>query len=102
MGVLDGAPPKPQRGRIIHFYSRKFYETRVKEHVEKRLEKSPAEGESSIKLVAKVTSERWEQESPDFKRECETAMEREYQQALKGWEASLADSLTRTAEEITA
>ncbi|KAJ7711945.1 hypothetical protein B0H14DRAFT_3524242 [Mycena olivaceomarginata] len=101
-GVLDGAPPKPQRGRIIHFYSRKFYETRVKEHVEKRLEKSPAEGESSIKLVAKVTSERWEQESPDFKHECETAMEREYQQALKGWEASLADSPTRTAEEITA
>ncbi|KAJ7350498.1 hypothetical protein DFH08DRAFT_806552 [Mycena albidolilacea] len=101
-GVLDGAPPKPQRGRIIHFYSRKFYETRVKEHVEKRLEKSPAEGESSIKLVAKVTSERWEQESPDFKRECETAMEREYQQALKGWEASLADSPTRTAEEIVA
>ncbi|KAJ7810364.1 hypothetical protein B0H14DRAFT_3757652 [Mycena olivaceomarginata] len=29
-GVLDGAPPKPQRGRIVHFYSRKYYETRVK------------------------------------------------------------------------
>jgi hypothetical protein len=25
-GVLDGAPPKPQRRCIIHFYSRRYYE----------------------------------------------------------------------------
>jgi hypothetical protein len=36
----------------------------------------------------------------EFQRDCELAMERKYQQALKGWEASLADSPTRTAEEI--
>jgi hypothetical protein len=38
-GVLDGAPAKPQHGRIHHFYSRKFYESRIKEHVDERMEK---------------------------------------------------------------
>jgi hypothetical protein len=32
-GALDGAPPKPHRGRILHFYLRNFYDTRVKECV---------------------------------------------------------------------
>jgi hypothetical protein len=47
-----------------------------------------------------VTAELYEQESLEFKNDCEVAMEREYQQALKGWEASLADSPTKTPEEI--
>jgi hypothetical protein len=44
----------------------------------------------------------WAEETPAFQRECEVAMEREYQQKLKAWEASLADSPTRSAEEIAA
>jgi hypothetical protein len=36
-GVLDGAPPKPQRGRLLHFYSRKFFDARIKEEVEDRM-----------------------------------------------------------------
>ncbi|KAJ7721224.1 hypothetical protein B0H14DRAFT_3625045 [Mycena olivaceomarginata] len=36
-GILDSAPPKPQRSRVGHFYSRKYYESRVKPRVEARL-----------------------------------------------------------------
>ncbi|KAJ7870631.1 hypothetical protein B0H14DRAFT_3573811 [Mycena olivaceomarginata] len=112
-GALDGTPPKPQRGRILHFYSRNFYEARIKERVEERIAslkrraqlsgESEREGERMpIDLVAKVTAEVWAEETPAFQRECEVAMEREYQQTLKAWEASLADSPTRSAEEIAA
>ncbi|KAJ6556066.1 hypothetical protein B0H19DRAFT_1376963 [Mycena capillaripes] len=106
-GVLDGAPPKPQRGRIEHFYSRKFYKTRVKSRVEARLEALKRRAEvngkpapEAIDIVAKVTAEVWEEESPEFRKECEIAMEREHKIAIKGWEESLADSPTRTPEEI--
>ncbi|KAJ7602792.1 hypothetical protein DFH06DRAFT_1351026 [Mycena polygramma] len=108
-GALDGAPPKPQRGRIEHFYSRKFYADRVKPRVEARLAalkrragRTQEDAPEAIDIVAKTTAEVWEEETPAFKKECEVAMEREYQMALKGWEASLADSPTKTPEEIAA
>jgi hypothetical protein len=108
-GVLDGAPPKPQRGRMAHFYSRKFYDTRIKEEVEERLasltrhaEREGGPPPKRIDVIAKVTAECWDRETPEFQRDCELALEREYQQVLKGWEASLSDSPTRTAEEIAA
>jgi hypothetical protein len=106
---LDSTPPKPQRGRPTHFYSRKFYETRIKEDVENRMasltRRAVSSGEAPpnrIDVIAKVTAECWDQETPQFREDCELAQEREYQQALKGWEASLADSPTRTPEEIAA
>ncbi|KAJ7306866.1 hypothetical protein DFH08DRAFT_975891 [Mycena albidolilacea] len=112
-GVLNGAPPKPQRGRILHFYSRKYYATRIRQRVDERVEslkrrarfagETVAEAERMpIDVVAKVTSEVWAEETPAFQRECEVAMEEEYQKVVKAWEMSLADSPTRTAEEIAA
>jgi hypothetical protein len=53
-----------------------------------------------IDVVAKVTAETWEGETPAFRHECELAMVREHEQAVKAWEASLADSPTRSPEEI--
>ncbi|KAJ7806528.1 hypothetical protein B0H14DRAFT_3484013 [Mycena olivaceomarginata] len=55
-----------------------------------------------IDVIAKVTAECWNGETEEFRQDCELAMEREYQQALKGWEASLSDTPTRLAEEIAA
>ncbi|KAJ7772153.1 hypothetical protein B0H14DRAFT_3164805 [Mycena olivaceomarginata] len=108
-GVLDGTPPKPQRGRISHYYSRKFYETRVKDRVKQRVvslkKRAELAGEpvpQTIDVVAKVTAEVWDEESPEFQRECELAMEREYQATVRAWEASLADSPNQTAEEMAA
>jgi hypothetical protein len=108
-GVLDGAPPKPQRGRLIHFYSRNYYDSRVKSRVESRLaslkRQSGAAGEEmlqTIDVVSKVTNEVWEEETPEFRYEVEVAYEHECAERLKAWEASLTDSPTRTPEEIAA
>jgi hypothetical protein len=72
-GVLDGAPPKPLRGRIIHFYSWMYYDVRVKQRVEAHLEalkrRSDVSGEPmprKIDVIAKVTSDVWEEETPAF------------------------------------
>ncbi|KAJ7888647.1 hypothetical protein B0H14DRAFT_3714875 [Mycena olivaceomarginata] len=108
-GALDGAPPKPQRGRPIHFYSRKYYDTRIKSRVEERLESLKRRAErdgngmpQTIDVISKVTAEMYNEESPVFREEIELAAEREYQQAVKAWEVSLADSPTRTPEEMAA
>ncbi|KAF7373976.1 hypothetical protein MSAN_00610300 [Mycena sanguinolenta] len=108
-GILDGAPPTPQRPRMVHFYSRKFYDDRVKPYVEERLEALTRRAELSgedlprkIDVISKVTAERWEAETAGFKAECQVAMEREYEAALKAWESSLADSPTQTPEERAA
>ncbi|KAF8130895.1 hypothetical protein K438DRAFT_1999254 [Mycena galopus ATCC 62051] len=109
-GALDGTPGKPYKSRILHFYSRNFYETRVKARVEEqaRAMKRRAElaGEefdgASIDFLTKMTAAVWEEETPQFKHECEVALEREYQQQLAAWEALLADSPKRTPEEMAA
>ncbi|KAJ7809288.1 hypothetical protein B0H14DRAFT_3481579 [Mycena olivaceomarginata] len=92
---------------MIHFYSRKFYESPIKEVVEECLaslnRRAGLAGEAApkcIDVIAKVTTECWDGETEEFRQDYELAMEREYQQALKGWEASLSDTPTRTAEEI--
>jgi hypothetical protein len=53
---------------------------------------------NKINMVATVTAEIWEEETPAFKQECKLALEREYQAALTAWEVLLADSPTRSAE----
>ncbi|KAJ7363061.1 hypothetical protein DFH08DRAFT_951265 [Mycena albidolilacea] len=108
-GILDGAPPKPQQSRVGHFYSRKYYELHVKPRGEARLaalkRRSEAAGKPMpeyIDVIAKVTAEVWGKETPAFQHECQLAMEWEHQEDLRGWEASLADSSTKTPEEIAA
>jgi hypothetical protein len=106
-GVLDGAPPKPQRSQITHFYSRHYYEKRVKSAFDacwdslQRCarftgEKVPAD----IAVKNQVIKEMWDDELPEFQGEVKAAAEREYQLALVGWKASLADSPTRSAEDM--
>jgi hypothetical protein len=108
-GALDGAPPKPQRGRPIHFYSRKYYDTQIKGRLEAQLESlkrcADLDGgpmPKTIDVISKVTAEMYAGESPAFRDEIELAAEREYQQSVKAWEALLADSPTRTPEEMAA
>jgi hypothetical protein len=82
---LDGVPLKPQRGRLIHFYSRKYYDTRIKARVDARLAALKRRTENSgegmpetIDVISKVTNDLWEDESPEFRHEVEVAFEREY------------------------
>ncbi|KAJ7863884.1 hypothetical protein B0H13DRAFT_2353934 [Mycena leptocephala] len=108
-GVLDGAPPKPQRGQLLHFYSRKCFETRVKpvyiarkEAIQRRAMYTGEKVPATLALQNQVTKEVWDDEPPAFQEEIKLAWEREYQASVKGWEASLADSPTRTPEELAA
>jgi hypothetical protein len=108
-GILDNPPPKPQRPRIEHYFSRKYYDTLVKDVVaerwaaeEERARRAGVTSAKKIDIVAKATAEVWNGQSEEFKQECQLALEREYQQVVKAWEASLADSPTRTADEIAA
>ncbi|KAJ7702937.1 hypothetical protein B0H16DRAFT_1748003 [Mycena metata] len=108
-GVLDGAPPKPTRAQIGHYYSRKFYDSRVKPRADARIaalkRRALLEGlpePKVIDIISKVTKEVWEEETPEFRKECELALEREYTENVKAWEQSLADSPTRTPDEIAA
>ncbi|KAJ7114742.1 hypothetical protein C8R44DRAFT_740117 [Mycena epipterygia] len=108
-GALAATPAKPQRGQLIHFYSRKFYDERVKARADSRYHalKRRAElaGEappSSIKVSNMVTVDCWDEETPAFQAEVKVACEVEYQKALKAWEASLADSPNKTPEELDA
>ncbi|KAJ6530770.1 hypothetical protein B0H19DRAFT_1082481 [Mycena capillaripes] len=96
-------------GGRIAYSDRNYYETRVKEHVEAELvalrDRAKREGkppQQKIDVVSKVTTRIWEGETAGLKKECEIVVEREYQEALKAWNALLADSPTRTAEEIAA
>ncbi|KAJ7460127.1 hypothetical protein B0H11DRAFT_1691506, partial [Mycena galericulata] len=108
-GVLDGAPPKPQRPKIVNFFSRKFYDTLVKSRFDDRMasltrrkartgEEVPAE----IQVRNAVTKEVWDEQTFAFRADVELSMEREHEVAMVGWKASLADSPTRTPQEIAA
>ncbi|KAJ7754664.1 hypothetical protein DFH07DRAFT_959686 [Mycena maculata] len=106
-GVLDDSPPKPQRPQLLHFYSRKFYAERVKEHFEERFEvekqrclRLGKDAPTALHVSNLLTQERWDSESFAFQEEVKAAREREYEMAVKGWEMSRKDSPTRTAEEF--
>ncbi|KAJ7028994.1 hypothetical protein C8F04DRAFT_1265389 [Mycena alexandri] len=95
-GVLDGAPPKPTRPQIGHYYSRKFYDSRVKTRADARIaslkRRAVHEGlpePKVIDIISKVTKEVWEEETPEFRKECELALEREYTESMKAWEQTL-------------
>ncbi|KAJ7493549.1 hypothetical protein FB451DRAFT_1387715 [Mycena latifolia] len=108
-GVLNGAPPKPQRPRIQNYYSKKFYHSRIVDRFEARMaslkRRSERTGEKTPEALTvwrNVTREVWEEETPAFREEVEEALERDYKVAVKAWEASLADSPARTPEEMAA
>ncbi|KAJ7019389.1 hypothetical protein C8F04DRAFT_888098, partial [Mycena alexandri] len=95
--------------RVQQFYSKLYYDTRVKARVEariqalqKRAEYTGGEPPHPFAVQNDVTKECWEGETEMFQAETVRLMEREYEATVKAWEASLADSPSRTAEEYNA
>jgi hypothetical protein len=106
-GVLDGAPPKPVRPQLLHYYSSKFYAEHIKARFDGRMTsltsralRTNAPPPKALSVRPAVTKEVWEEQPAGFQREVQDALERDYQTALRGWKASLADSPTRTPEEM--
>jgi hypothetical protein len=69
----------------------------LKRHAELAGEEEP----KLIVVVARVTTERWEMETLEFQWECELAKEHKHEQTVVAWQASMADSPSRTPEDIT-
>lgn len=91
----------------MHYYSKKYYESHIKEAFEGRKEsehrRAKLAGETPVAdvlLRSAITEEYWNEETPAHQKEIKDARERDYLIAVKGWEASLATSPTRTAEEM--
>jgi ABC-type transporter MlaC component len=57
---------------------------------------------AALKVRNEVTKEVWEEETEAFQQEVKTNLEREYQASLAAWKNSLADSPTKTPEEMNA
>ncbi|KAJ6475386.1 hypothetical protein C8R45DRAFT_935014 [Mycena sanguinolenta] len=108
-GVLDYAAPKPQRRQLQHFYSRRYYESQVKPRCKERMaalkRRAACTGTKTptpLALQNEVTKGVWSDETPAFQEQVKVAWEREYQAAVKAWEAALADGPARTPEEFAA
>ncbi|KAK6992520.1 hypothetical protein R3P38DRAFT_3225587 [Favolaschia claudopus] len=95
------APPAPVKPRILWFYSHRFYNERVKDHVTarwaavSRLPDAPKE----ITVRNAVTKECWERESESFKAEVREALEKEYEAAKAAHAIATAAEAPKTAEE---
>ncbi|KAJ7234291.1 hypothetical protein C8J57DRAFT_1531831 [Mycena rebaudengoi] len=108
-GNLDGTPPRPQRPQLIQYYSRKFYDSRVRVRFEARMAgivRRAAFADDDMPAVLKirneVTKEVWEEECEAFQEDVKASLEKEYQASLTAWKTSLADSPTKTPEEMNA
>lgn len=94
-------PPAPTRPRVIHFYSRRYYEARIKSRFEARwaaaskLSKPPAQ----ITVHNVVTREAWAAETEPFKLEVEAALEAEHKAAREAYDTAISGEAPTTPEE---
>ncbi|KAJ7030304.1 hypothetical protein C8F04DRAFT_1264069 [Mycena alexandri] len=108
-GVEATGPTYPKRAQPIHFYSRKYYEERVKARFEarwavevKRAEDLELEEPEPIKVRNAVTKEVYEGESQEFRDELKLAVEAEPLAAVRAWELTRSESESKTPQEINA
>ncbi|KAJ7469927.1 hypothetical protein B0H11DRAFT_2238069 [Mycena galericulata] len=94
-------PPAPAKPRTIHYYSRRFYHTRVKSRVTARwaasklLEKPPKE----ITVRNAVTKECWEGETAEFKAEVQESLDAEHKVAVEAYAVATSGEAPTNAEE---
>jgi hypothetical protein len=94
-------PPAPKKLRVVHFYSRRFYQERIKDRVTARwaavskLANPPKE----ITIRNQVTKECWDAEDPSFQEEVEAALQNEHKAAKKAYTTATSGEAPTTAEE---
>jgi hypothetical protein len=103
------APGKPRLPQVLHFYSSRYWDSRVKERFESRwrallsaAKHRDGEPPVSIAVQNSVTLEVWNEETPQFQDEVRRARDIYHAGVVKAWEESLADSLSKTPEELGA
>ncbi|KAJ7602810.1 hypothetical protein DFH06DRAFT_1351047 [Mycena polygramma] len=108
-GLENEGPGYPRKAQLIHYYSRRWYDEKVKGPFEKKwaiakkraldLEKEPP---CEIKVRNEVTREVFNEESEEFQNELKVAVDAEHVAAVRAWELTRADTPTRTPEELNA
>ncbi|KAJ7603377.1 hypothetical protein DFH06DRAFT_1350237 [Mycena polygramma] len=110
LGGMDNAGPgHPKRAHLIHFYSRRYYDERVKARfeasyaVEKQLAKDLGkEAPAEVKICNEITREVFDEENEEFHKELKRGVEAEYVAAVRAWELTRAETQTRTPAELNA
>jgi hypothetical protein len=107
--VASTSPAQPKRPQPIHFYSRRWYDERVKARFEAvwEVEKQRAKDlsgdlPSEIKICNEVTREALKEESEDFKAEMQIELDAEHAATVKAWEVTCADTPAKTPQELNA
>ena len=87
---------------LTHLYSKKYYDTRVKEHVDRELEGKNVDEGQRLTIVNKHLARIFENESPEVKEEIRKMQEEERRarDEAKDIQKHLASGATLTAEQL--
>ncbi|KAJ6448418.1 hypothetical protein C8R47DRAFT_1231038 [Mycena vitilis] len=93
-------PTPPVKDREIHYYSRHFYDQRIKPRFTARWEaaKKLPNPPKPVALRGKITREMWAAETPAFKAEVVRALEEEHRAANNAYEIAVSGDIPTTAE----
>ncbi|KAJ7121766.1 hypothetical protein C8R43DRAFT_959544 [Mycena crocata] len=95
-------PPAPVKPRVLHYYSRRFYNERVSGRVAARwatVARQPNHP-AIIRVRHDVTRECWESETEAFRQDVIGALEAEHKAALEAYSIALASDSPKTAQEF--
>ncbi|KAK7052712.1 hypothetical protein R3P38DRAFT_2763051 [Favolaschia claudopus] len=94
-------PPAPVKPRLINHYTHRFYNQRIKAHVEARwaVESRRPDPPKLIVFRNKVIRECWEAESEAFKAEVTESLEKEHKAAMEAYAVASAAEAPTTPEE---
>lgn len=108
-GFADKEVKKPRKPRILHIYSRDFFDTKIKAAFETMWEAEQIRplkpGEKAIKRLDysnKITAQYWEAESADFKKWVEGVRSTEHERAVEEWQAKQEQKANGEKEVRTA
>ncbi|KAJ7176399.1 hypothetical protein C8R43DRAFT_943184 [Mycena crocata] len=95
-------PPAPVKPRVLHYYSRRFYNERVSGRVAARWAVVARQRNAPAILTVRneVTKQCWESETEAFRQEVMTALEAEHKIALDAYAVALATDSPTTAEDF--
>ncbi|KAJ6522918.1 hypothetical protein DFH09DRAFT_1330284 [Mycena vulgaris] len=98
---VELAPPVPVKSRVIHFYSRRFYQEGIKDHVAARwaVASRRPNPPTMIRLVNDVMQDAWDGETQMFKDEVLAAIDLEYKLAMEAHTLAISGETPRTPEE---
>ena len=99
---ITAASSSSRVSALTHIYSKKYYETRVKEHVDQEIAGQNVDEGKRLSIVNKHLTRVFENESPEVKEEIRRLQdkERRARDEAKDIEKHLASGATLTAEQL--